>query len=86
MVNEETDIYRVYVDTKPKCPTLRIEWKIKTDPLPKFIEKLEDWQQRKVYDHMREYVLSSQSKSNKIHEYYILYNNRKGIKELKQLI
>jgi hypothetical protein len=87
MANEETDIYKVYVDSKPKTPTLRIEWKQTEDLLPKFIKSLDEWQQRKVYEHMRNYVEAMTAVGgNKIHNYYAEYNNKEGIKYIKKHI
>lgn len=86
MTNERTEIYRVWVDTKPKCPTLRIEWLKTEDLLPQFINSLPDWQQRKIYDYMRDYIIDVDTTDNKIHYFYNQYNNSNGITELKKLL
>jgi hypothetical protein len=87
MANEETSIYKVWVDRKPNVPTLRIEWKQTEDLLPKFIKGLEEWQQRKVYNHIRDYVETmTASGGNHIHNYYAEYNNKEGIEYIKEHI
>ena len=86
MTNEETELYKVWVDTKPSTPTLRIEWKQKEDLLPKFIESLPDWEKRKIYEHMRNYIELMTMTGNKIHNYYAEFNNEKGIQYLKGLL
>jgi len=87
MSNEETDIYKVWVDRKPAVPTLRIEWKQKEDKLPKFIKSLEDWQRYKIYEYMRNYIEAMEvTGGNRIHNFYAEFNNEKGIKQLKELI
>tara|TARA_R110000751_G_scaffold298951_1_gene409202 strand:- start:945 stop:1211 length:267 start_codon:yes stop_codon:yes gene_type:complete len=87
MTNEETSIYKVWVDRKPNVPTLRIEWKQTEDLLPKFIKSLEEWQQRKLYEHMRNHMMAmGATGGNHIHNYYAEYNNKEGIEYLKGLI
>lgn len=86
MTNESTEIYKVWVDTKTKCPTLRIEWLQTEDLLPTFINSLEDWQKTKIYDYMRDYIMAMEMTGNKIHNFYAEYNNTKGINELKKLL
>jgi hypothetical protein len=86
MTNEETDLYKVWVDRKPSVPTLRIEWKQTEDLLPKFIKSLEEWEQRKVYAYMRECIEANTMTGNRIHNFYAEYNNEEGIKYIKEHI
>lgn len=87
MTNEETELYKVWVDRKPSVPTLRIEWKQKEDLLPKFIKSLEEWEQRKIYEHMRNYIeVMTMTGGNRIHNYYAEFNNEEGIEYLKGLL
>ena len=85
-MKNESDIYKIWVDTKPNVPTPRIEWKQTEDLLPKFIKSLEEWQQRKVYAYIRDYVEASRMTGDQINNFYADYNNEEGIKYIKEHI
>ena len=82
----ENDIYKVWVDTKTNVPTPRIEWKQKEDLLPKFIKSLDEWQQRKVYQLITNYIEANVATGNTISNFYAEYNNDEGIKYIKEQI
>ena len=82
----ENEIYKIWVDTKTPVPTPRIEWKQTEDLLPKFIKSLEEWQQRKVYQIITNYIEANAATGDTLSNFYAEYNNEDGIEYIKGLI